>query len=534
MLSSTVDPAASSPTAELLRTRVIRYALLASAFSGVFLVSRVVSAIAASAVSSLASISVIGHVVGLASMIVLVAVARSARDPRTIRTAELVCTAITCASYCALVIGLPQAFRPDAKLAQGLAIQLLGRAVYVPSSGRRTGLLAAMVTIPFVAAVVAMFRDLDPTFVASIEAAAGASVPEWRLRFDLVGEDLLWWFGSAAVSTWVSSVIYGLRREVRRATKLGQYVLEQKLGEGGMGVVYRAQHGLLRRPTAIKLLHPDRMGESSLARFEREVRATAALSHPNTVTIFDYGRTDEGTFYYAMELLDGATLAQVVALAGPMPPARVIHVLAQAAAALAEAHEAKLVHRDIKPENILLTRYGGIPDHVKVVDFGLVKELDQSGDAAVTREGVILGTPLYLPPEQIVGGQPDDPRSDLYALGAVGYFLLTGEPVFVGRTVIEICGMHLERIPEPPSARLGAKVPEDLERLVLSCLEKDPSRRPASARALEAAVRACASHGGWTSDDAARWWRDYGPELARSSVVDPTSDTVAVNLAARS
>jgi serine/threonine-protein kinase len=301
-------------------------------------------------------------------------------------------------------------------------------------------------------------------------------------------------------------VIYGLHRDVRRARQLGQYTLEEKIGEGGMGEVYRARHAMLRRPTAIKLL-ANQVSERDLRRFEKEVQLTAQLSHPNTISIFDYGRTPDGTFYYAMELLDGVTLQQLVERDGPQSPARVIHILGQVAAALREAHGAGLTHRDIKPDNIFLCRQGGLPDVVKVLDFGLVKQV--ANDAAVSQSNVnlMVGTPLYMSPESIAAPDTVDARSDLYALGAVAYFLLTGSPVFSGDSVVEVCGHHLHSRPERPSQRAGRAIPEDLERIVLACLEKSARERPQSARELADRLSECADAGAWTEADAERWWQ---------------------------
>jgi serine/threonine-protein kinase len=517
---------------EFLRGRVARYGMIAATFGAAFWISRVVSAAFSDRLGELASPSVLAHGGGVLLMMLLwLSCRRGPRAASFVRAMELACIAGTSVAYCALVIGLPQSYRPDVKLVQGLAIQLLGRAVYIPSSPRRTALLGAITTLPYVAAIVWTFHDLDAAFVRSLHAVQEVPSSDFEIRANLIGEDILWWIGINVVAIWISAVIFGLRREVRQAKRLGQYTLEAKLGQGGMGIVYRGHHAMLRRPTAIKLLQPDRIGEASLARFEREVRATAALSHPNTVTIYDYGRTPEGTFYYAMELLDGATLTQIVRLSGPMPPARVVHVLVQVAGALAEAHGGNLIHRDIKPDNILLTRRGGLFDFAKVVDFGLVKELDASEAIDLTHENAILGTPLYMAPECIRGKALRDGRSDLYALGAVGYFLITGEHVFEGESVLEICGQHLERKPEPPSARLGAPVPADLEAILLDCLAKRPEERPKSALELEQRLRACESYGGWTSTDAERWWRDYGPELEPQET--SLADTIAVDLAGR-
>jgi serine/threonine-protein kinase len=340
-----------------------------------------------------------------------------------------------------------------------------------------------------------------------------------------------------------SRVFYGLREEVRDARRLGQYTLIEVLGEGGMGVVYRARHALLRRPTAVKLLPPDKAGEESIARFEREVQLTAMLSHPNTVRIFDYGRTADRVFYYAMELLEGASLDRVVGATGPMPAGRVIHIMDQIAGALAEAHGIGLIHRDIKPANVILTRLGGVPDMVKVLDFGLVKNIESApSDApAVTHAGSMAGTPQYMSPEAITAPATVDGRSDLYALGAVGYYLIAGVEVFKGATVLEVCSHHLHVEALPPSRRVDrpveAEVPADLEALILRCLAKSPSTRPASAGELRTALNACADAGSWTEDQARVWWAEHGATLGnhRPKQATPTAGatTLSVDLVRR-
>lgn len=347
----------------------------------------------------------------------------------------------------------------------------------------------------------------------------------------------VWTLAFALASAAVSRVIYGLQKQVLEARQLGQYVLEDKLGEGGMGVVYRAHHAMLRRDTAVKLLLPERTGSESLARFEREVRQTARLTHPNTVTIFDYGRTPDGTFYYAMELLDGAALDDIVAVGGPLPTERVVHVLSCVAGALAEAHDIGLIHRDIKPANIILCKQGGVFDVPKVVDFGLVKQLRGSGDMLQTETNAILGTPLYMSPESIKTPDAIDGRSDLYALGAVGYYLLTGEHVFEGATVVEVCLKHLDAAPVPPSERLGAPVEAPLERLVLDCLAKDAALRPESALELQERLRDIGTPR-WDGKRARDWWTTHGAALrSRRGASQPLSGsarTLAIDYDARS
>ncbi|MEX0679368.1 MAG: protein kinase, partial [Pirellulales bacterium] len=238
-----------------------------------------------------------------------------------------------------------------------------------------------------------------------------------------------------------------MRDAVIEAGQLGQYALEEKIGEGGMGSVYRARHAMLRRPTAVKLLEPAKTTETSVARFEREVQLTSQLNHPNTITIYDYGRTGEGIFYYAMEYLEGFSLDALVQRFGPLPDGRVIHILTQVCGSLVEAHAAGLIHRDIKPANIMLTRRGGVGDFVKLLDFGLVKAVDSQKMRTLTAADAITGTPLYIAPETVQDSEGSDARSDLYSLGAVGYFLLTGRPVFDTGGVMEIMKAHVEKKP---------------------------------------------------------------------------------------
>lgn len=288
--------------------------------------------------------------------------------------------------------------------------------------------------------------------------------------------------------------------------QLGQYALEAKIGAGGMGTVYRARHAMLRRPTAIKLLDTDKMSGPAIARFEREVQLTGGLTHPNTVAVFDYGRTPDGVFYYAMEYLEGMNLDEFVKKFGPLPEARMVHFLRQVCGSLAEAHAQGLVHRDIKPANIFLTCRGGLHDFVKVLDFGLAKAVDSNESANVTNPNALMGTPLYLSPEGVNHPESVDARSDVYAVGAVGYFLLTGTPVFNGATILEICMKHAKETPETPSSRRGKPVSADLEALLMRCLAKAPNDRPANAGELLALLVSCRIDGAWSSAEAAAWW----------------------------
>jgi hypothetical protein len=296
-----------------------------------------------------------------------------------------------------------------------------------------------------------------------------------------------------------------VRKAVLEARRLGQYTLEEKIGSGGMGSVYRGRHALLRRPTAIKLLEPDKVSDLAVARFEREVQLTSQLNHPNTVAIYDYGRTPEGVFYYAMEYLDGINLEDLVARTGPLPEGRVASVLRQVCGSLAEAHGLGLVHRDVKPANIVLNHRGGVADMVKVLDFGLARAVGAEGEARLTADNAMAGTPLYLAPEAVERPDSVDARADLYAVGAVGYFLLTGTPVFRGNTIMEICMQHVRAQPEPPSRRLGRAVSAPLEALLLRCLAKSPADRPGSAKDVLEELTRC-DPGGWGPAEAEAWW----------------------------
>ena len=405
----------------------------------------------------------------------------------------------------------------------GVSLMILGRALIVPSTAQRTALASALAVLPMLGASLAI-EIFDPTSL---------SLPRGMLTPVLAA----WFSGAIILASYGSAVLYGLREQVREARQLGQYTLLSKIGEGGMGIVYRARHAMLRRPTAIKLLPPAKAGEQQLQRFEREVQHTAELTHPNTVQIFDYGRSPEGVFYYAMEFLDGIDLETLVVRFGAQPSGRVARILEQACGALAEAHERGLVHRDVKPANLFICHRGGIPDVVKVLDFGLVKELDRSGPS-LTAMNVVAGTPAFLAPEAITAPDQVGTAADLYALGAVGYYLLTGEPVFTGATVVEICGHHVHSQPLPPSQRKRELSPDELESIIMRCLEKAPEARFSSARELGRALRDLLGSCPWTEEQAETWWleaRAEHPDLGshQSSYEVGLASTVAVDLSER-
>jgi eukaryotic-like serine/threonine-protein kinase len=319
-----------------------------------------------------------------------------------------------------------------------------------------------------------------------------------------------------------------------KARQLGQYQLMEKIGEGGMGVVYKAHHALLRRETALKLLTPDKADPISVQRFEREVRLTCRLMHPNTIQIFDYGHTPEGIFYYAMEYLDGMNLAEFVESYGPQPAGRVVNLLIQICESLAEAHASGLIHRDIKPANIFVTDRGGVPDMVKVLDFGLVRPVVSADGAALDAADteIMAGTPSYMSPEAVENGANADARSDLYSVGAVGYYLLTGQSVFDGETIAEVCRKRLEEKPVPPAARLGQPICPHLEALILHCLEREPKNRPQSAHELIALLAASPRIADWNVEQRAAWWMAHREAInrARAAESEPIETAEAVNI----
>lgn len=348
--------------------------------------------------------------------------------------------------------------------------------------------------------------------VATEVDAAEAYEPLRVLRFAF--GLLMALLGVSAVAIFLFTIIMArqevaVHRAVLAAKQLGQYTLQEKIGAGGMGAVYKARHALLARPTAVKLLEPDKISEIAVARFEREVQLTSQLNHPNTIAIYDFGRTPDGVFYYAMEYLDGINLEDLVARFGPLPEGRVINILRQTCGSLGEAHALGLIHRDVKPANIVLNLRGGVADFVKVLDFGLARAVGVEAEARLTAANIVTGTPLYLAPEAIERPASSDARADLYALGAVAYYLLTGVPVFTGRSLVEICMAHVKTPPIPPSARLGKPISPRLESVILKCLAKASRDRYLSAADLDAALGECAIECPWPTAEAQKWWRQY-------------------------
>jgi eukaryotic-like serine/threonine-protein kinase len=341
-------------------------------------------------------------------------------------------------------------------------------------------------------------------------------------------------YACAVLAVVPSRILYRLGREIREARALGGYELMERLGEGGMGEVWRAEHRLLARSAAIKLIRPGMLQENgddqaalTLRRFEREARATAALTSPHTIRLFDFGLTNEGMFYYVMELLDGKDLESLVREFGPLPPARVLHMVRQICRSLAEAHAIGLIHRDIKPAHIYACRMGVEYDFIKVLDFGLVQSERRRDGATLATGSPIMGTPAYMAPEIILGESAVDRRVDVYAVGCVAYFLLTGERVFEAASPMNVLLRHVHDDPIPPSQRTEQVVPPQLDELVMACLSKEPAARPPSAMALFELATACHLSDSWGEHAARRWWEAHLPQLVKRPTLDSPRQEIA-------
>lgn len=377
--------------------------------------------------------------------------------------------------------------------------------VVVPTSPRRV-VLAALASVSSVSVIIGLMIASGTTSLRLDPA---------QFFFGLVFPYLLV-VGMAYVG---ARVVYQLGTEVKRARELGSYRLEEKLGEGGMGEVWRARHRMLTRPAAIKLIRPSFAGdghaglsEEAVRRFEREAQVIARLRSPHTVNLFDFGVAGDGAFYYVMELLDGLDADLLLRRFGPTPPERAIYLLRQVCHSLSEAQSCGLVHRDIKPANIFLCRYGEEYDFVKVLDFGIVGAVRHSEDTSPMHTGgnAVRGTPAFMAPEQAMGTDLDG-RADIYAIGCVAYWLLTGQLVFTADTPMGLLLQHTQTPPTPPSARTDLPIPPALDELVLSCLAKDPGKRPQSARELSLRLAGVDGASAWTQDRARDWWVTHQP-----------------------
>ncbi len=387
--------------------------------------------------------------------------------------------------------------------------------------------------LTWVIAIIILFPLIIPSpprsmLLAAIAAALTSPLSLFILqvlgKYSLTKDDYLQASINPALAVvlayFASRVVYGLSVDVVRARQMGSYHLVDLLGRGGMGEVWKAEHAMLARPAAIKLIPAEMLSSNEkespevvLRRFEAEAQATASLRSPNTIDLYDFGRADDGAFYYVMELLDGMDLEALVERYGPLPSERAVHLLRQVCRSLAEAHDKGLVHRDIKPANVFVCRYGLESDFVKVLDFGLVKSKRDTNqtDLKATAQNVVGGTPAFMAPEQALGREDADRRSDLYSLGCVAYWLLTGRMVFEAETAIEMITHHIQSTPAHPSMYAETAVPKGLDQLVLRCLEKGPADRPASAQALERELAAIEFPDDWTQERALRWWDVHQP-----------------------
>ena len=414
---------------------------------------------------------------------------------------------------------------------QCLLISILTHWIPIPLVPRVSWVCVAILIYPAIVPNTPRKTLLVSLLAASTEPLAMGLSMLRGIEFQGTGLYVLWTslpnYICAFLAVVPVKIIHGLGQQVRRARELGSYRLEEPLGKGGMGEVFRATHQMLARPAAVKLIRPELLGSSSPAaarviieRFRREAKAAASLRSPHTISLYDFGVANDGTFFLVMELLDGLDLETLVDRFGPLPPERVVHLLRQACASLEEAHARGLVHRDIKPSNIFTCRLGLAVDFVKVLDFGLVKAVDDGGREAtlLTAPNVTTGTPAYIAPEVVRGDQLADHRVDIYTLGCVGYWLLTGRLVFQAPNAIQLMYQHANATPVPPSQRSELEIPAELDSIILACLAKYPEARPQTAgelsRRLSAAVPVA-----WTEEQAQRWWDRHHPESAR---VEPT------------
>lgn len=385
------------------------------------------------------------------------------------------------------------------------ALTLFGYAAIIPSRAYYTAGLAVLAIAAFVLA-----PTLNYAFVPQAQAfwAERGGVEALR-TFVILGVTGIGMFGLVAYVT--SRTLYTLRKTAHEAQRLGNYLIEEELGSGGMGRVFKAQHALIRRPTAVKVMQVSgEQAQSALVRFEREVQLSATLTHPNTITIYDFGHTPDNRFYYVMEYLEGLDLQKLVERFGPLRPARAVFILKQVCSALAEAHERGIVHRDIKPSNIFLTERGGFFDYVKVLDFGLAKQVTAHEASGVTQTGIAVGTPHYISPEAIQGGATLDGRSDLYCLGAVAYWMVTGRPPFDAPSSVELLIDHVKSTPLAPSKAVEVGLPPALDAIVMKCLEKRPNDRFQNAADLEDALSAVEIADTWDYHRAREWWSLHG------------------------
>jgi hypothetical protein len=453
---------------------------------------------------------------GLISMAVALLVAGFARSPRvplsTVMNVGLIFEIVSCYG-----IALAEYLEPTRLNLSGW-IGLSWVAVWAPL------FTVVIPTRPIKTALVTLAS------VTSVPVVIGFMVATGRTTFRPSPETFFFWsvlpYLLVAIMAYVSArVVYTLGKEVTQARQLGSYRLVERLGQGGMGEVWRAKHRLLARPAAVKLIRAStsygaRRPDEVVRRFEHEAQVTANLSSPHTVQLYDFGVANDGSFYYVMELLDGLDFEKLVKTYGPVPAERVIYLLRQACYSLAEAESHGLVHRDIKPANLFVCKYGGEYDFVKVLDFGIAKaapDMMETGQVDLTRDNILQGTPAYIAPEQALQGPQVDNRADIYATGCVAYFLLTGKPVFTGPSPMAVLVHHANTPPSRPSDESELPVPPALDQVILDCLAKSPADRPQSARELSRRLSHVHVVAPWTDERAREWWETHEPGRQRSA-----------------
>jgi eukaryotic-like serine/threonine-protein kinase len=500
----------TSNGAEFIQQRVSLYAQIVAIIAFGYLVIRVVTGSVVTH-APLLDVPILVHAAGTVFIAAIWLICRRGRfSLPTLALLDAAASVVSSAAW-AFSIG-PRDLDTVYAAILATSLSVVGRSTLVPSKAGRTLGLAVLAHLPLAAIV----------WLRIVGAATGSS-PAIFAGINQV----VWGIAAIAVATINSRVIYDLRRSVREAKELGPYALEERLGAGGMGEVWRARHRFLVRAAAVKLIRPELIASGAdpavvFRRFEREARATAALRSPHTVQLYDFGQADDGSLFYVMEMLVGIDLDNLVSRFGPVPAERAIHILKQVCHSLSEAHQNGLTHRDIKPANIFVSCIGSELDFVKVLDFGLVRlqqDRPVEDQLKLTVEGSVAGTPAYSAPEVVLGHANYDHRVDIYAVGCVGYWLLTGKLVFDGDTPMQVMLDHARTPPPRPQTRTELSIPPELEQIIMDCLEKDPARRPASADALALRLSACPVPQQWTRERAERWWRSHLPEQVQARPV---------------
>jgi eukaryotic-like serine/threonine-protein kinase len=509
---------------EFVQQRIGLFARIIALIALAFLVAGTLGALVLQQVSLPGGTSVlavsrpsIGHISGLVLLGVVWLLCRRGRSSLvTLERLDTVSLVGACTAWTFFIA--PPLVESIHAAVVSVAMTVLARAIMVPSKAERT---LRLTTVAFLPVTVVMWLSRG-AFQAAGTATPGPSAVTLTAVFQTLFVIAVIW-----MATITSRTLYDLRRSVREANELGQYALEEKLGAGGMGEVWRARHRLLVRSAAVKLIRPELLAsphsdpELVVRRFEREARATAALRSPHTVELYDFGEAEDGTLFYVMELLLGIDLESLVSRFGPIPAERAVHILKQVCHSLDEAHRNGLTHRDIKPANIFVSDTGTELDFVKVLDFGLVQmRAVQAGSGGnLTTEAVVACTPAYAAPEIARGETLYDHRVDIYALGCVAYWLVTGQRVFEADSMMQMLFNHASTPPRRPQTRTELPIPSSLEQLIMECLEKDPDRRPISASLLAHRLSACQMPEPWTRERAERWWRTHVPAPAHERPV---------------